>query len=79
MAEHRHKTVLSGDGKEDVTVSIKRINNGWIISRTVEKKGKKGEPSDFQTTKTYSAVNPEITVNMSEPALERAGLVRRKA
>lgn len=77
MAKHGQKMGLTGDGKKDVTISIERINNGWIISRTVETKNKKGE-TDFQTTKTYSAENPEITVNkVNGPSLERTGLVRR--
>lgn len=71
---------MTSGSEKDVTISVRRISNGWIISTTVEKKGKKGEPSDFQTTETYSAENPEITVSkVSATALLSAGLVRRRS
>lgn len=78
MASDRSKTVLTSDSEKDVTLSVRRISNGWIISTTVETKNKKGE-TDFQTTETYSAENPEITVGkVNATELVRAGLVRRR-
>lgn len=77
MAEHKQKISLTGDGKKNVTVAVRRISNGWIITKTVETKNKKGV-TDFKTTEAYSAENPEITVNKVTAAdLERTGLVRR--
>ena len=57
MAEH--KTILTG-GNE--TVSIRKISNGWIVSTTVETKGKKGM-TDFKTTETYSAEKPKVEIS----------------
>jgi len=68
MAEHGHK---------EIHFEVEKISNGWLLVETVEKKSKKGM-IDFQTTKTYHAEKPKITVNkINATGLMLAGLVRR--
>ena len=56
MAKHG-KTILTGSENEEV--SIRKIENGWIISHTVKKKHKDGG-IDFETTETFTADKPDI-------------------
>ena len=48
------KSILTGEGRE--TVSIRKIENGWIITRTIEGK------DDFKSTETFTEEKPDLVI-----------------